>query len=182
MRKILVAVAEGTEEMEAVITVDVMRRAGWDVTVAAISSGPVTCSRKVKLLPDCEWREIDPLEYDALVIPGGAPGVERLSRNGGILETLRIFDECGKWICAICAGPLALQAAGILKQQRLTCHPAVKEDLNTGMWIDEPVVCDGKLITSQGPGTCFEFALTIVSTLENPAAARKIARGMVFEF
>ncbi|MGD9874299.1 MAG: DJ-1 family glyoxalase III [Kiritimatiellia bacterium] len=182
MHKILIAVAEGSEEMEAVITVDVMRRAGWEVTVAAIAPGPVICSRKVKLLPDREWREIDPLEYDALVIPGGAPGVDRLMKDGGVLETLRIFDECGKWICAICAGPLVLQAAGILKKQRLTCHPAVKEDLHTGMWMDEPVVRDGNLITSQGPGTCFEFALTIVSTLENPSAAQKIARGMVFEF
>ena len=182
MRKVLIAIAEGTEEMETVITTDVLRRAGWEIAIASISPAPVTCSREVRIVPDCEWREADPLEYDALVIPGGAPGVERLMKDGRVLEALRIFDECGKWICAVCAGPLVLQAAGILKNQRLTCHPAVKEDLHAGIWLDEPVVRDGHLITSQGPGTCFDFALSIVSALENPDAARKIARGMVFEF
>jgi 4-methyl-5(b-hydroxyethyl)-thiazole monophosphate biosynthesis len=178
MPNVLIPLANGVEEMEAVIMIDVLRRAQWKVVTAGIDDGVVTASRGVRLVPDQPWANLDPSEFDVLMIPGGGPGVERLLKEPRFLETIREFSRAGKWIGAICAAPLTLQAAGILQGKRVTCHPAVAASLTATPRLDDRVVVDGHLVTSQGPGTSMEFALTLVRLVDGTEKARSLAQSM----
>ncbi len=164
--KVLMPWADGMEEMEAVIVTDVLRRAGWQVVTAGLRDRPVVASRGVRLLPDAVWAAVCGDDFDMLVIPGGAEGVRRLCADASVLETVRLFQRRDGWIAAICAGPMLLEAAGVLAGRRVTAHPAV-----AGGWVSvrgtqTPVVRDGRLLTSQGPGTALLFALTLVACIE----------------
>ena len=174
--KTLIPWADGVEEMEAVILTDVLRRAGWTVVTAGLKPGPVSAARGVRLLPDRLWDEISPSDFDALVLPGGALGTRNLSEHEGVRAAVRAFDSAGKLLAAVCAAPLVLQAAGVLRAgRRLTSHPAVRNQLREAAWVDERVVEDGHWVTSQGPGTCFEFALALVARVEGPRRAAALA-------
>jgi 4-methyl-5(b-hydroxyethyl)-thiazole monophosphate biosynthesis len=179
MPTVLVPVTHGTEEMEAIITVDVLRRAQWTVVVAGVDNGLITAARGVRLMPDKAWREINPQDFDILMIPGGGPGVERFLQFEPLLETIRQFHHDGKWIGAICAAPLTLQAAGILTGKKATCHPGVTARLTSTPRLNKPTVVDGRIVTSQGAGTTFEFALTMIQLVEGPEKARAIADSIV---
>lgn len=180
MPEVLVPLAHGTEEMEAVIIIDILRRAEWTVTVTGIEQGLLTASRGVRLLPDKHWREINPSDFDILVIPGGGPGVEKFLKFKPLLDTILQFYQAHKWVAAVCAAPLTLQAAGILDGKKATCHPAVESRMTVTPRLTEPTVVDGHIVTSQGAGTTFDFALTLVSLVDNPVKAQAIAAGIVF--
>ena len=175
----LVPLADGVEEMEAVIVIDVLRRAGWNVVAAGVSASQVRASRGVGLLADAVWEAVTPMDYDILVIPGGGPGVKNLCRHKGVLDAIRTFRDAGKPLAAICAGPLVLQEAGILDGVQVTCHPGAADELTATGRREERVVVDGKIVTSQGPGTAFEFALAILTLVDGPEAARAVAPGLV---
>lgn len=179
MASVLIPLADGVEEMEAVILIDVLRRAGLEVVTAGLTTKPVTASRGVRLVPDRNWDELQPAAFDILAIPGGAEGVNRLKADSRILTAVRAFDQQGKWIAAICAGPLVLQQAGILAGRRVTCHPGVEDQLTATTRLADRVVVDARLITSQGPGTSFEFALTIVRCAVNAGKAISLSKAMV---
>lgn len=179
MPTVLVPLANGVEEMEAVIVIDVLRRAQWTVTAAGLDEGVIVASRGVRLVPDKPWSEIEPDAFDILMIPGGAGGTARLKADVRVLDVVRAFDRAGKPIGAVCAGPLVLQAAGILAGRRVTCSPAVTERLTVTPRLTDRVVVDGHLITSQGPGTSFEFALAMVRLVDGDAKADALAKGMV---
>lgn len=174
--KVVVPIASGYEEMEAVIIVDVLRRAGWQVTVAALEEEPVVASRGVKLSADCRWDDLVLADQDGLILPGGLGGTERLCSHVGVQAALRDFVERDRWVGSICAAALALHTAGVLEGRVFTCYPGVEKSLPTDVQpIDERVVVDGKLITSQGPGTAFDFALAWIEaceSLEKAAAIR----------
>ena len=114
-----------------------------------------------------------------LVIPGGYDGVMALAKDARLLATVRTFMANGKWVAAICAGPLVLQAAGVLKGRRVTCHPGVASELTQTPRLNERVVVDGRLITSQAPGTAFEFALELIRAVEGDQKADELAKSMV---
>lgn len=179
MTKALIPLAEGCEEMEAVIVVDTLRRAGWDVTTAGLEPGLVTASRGVMLQPDTTWNAVDPTDFDLLIMPGGGPGTARLKADVRVLETARVFAAAGKWLAAICAAPLVLHAAGVLEGRKATCYPGVEEGLDGVAWLDDRVVVDGHIVTSRGPGTAFEFALALIRLLEGETAARSVGEGML---
>ena len=179
MTTALVPLADGVEEMEAVIIIDTLRRAKWTVTPVAIGDATVTASRGVRLVADMTWETIQPLDYDVLIIPGGAPGVARLSAHPGVLTAIRDFHAAAKPIGAICAGPLVLQAAGILAGRHVTCHPGVARELTATQRRADRVVHDGNLITSQAPGTAFEFVLAILAAVDGPDAVAGVAPGLV---
>lgn len=182
MIRALIPIADGCEEMEVVIVADTLRRAGWDVVLAGLHGNtPVTASRKVKLIPDCPWEKLDLLSFDLLVIPGGASGTQALCKHDGVQETLRIFDIEEKWIGAICAGALALHRAGILDGRAFTCFPGIEKEMHRTDRSNERVVIDRNLITSQGPGTAFAFALKLIELIEHPAAAEKVRTGLLCE-
>jgi 4-methyl-5(b-hydroxyethyl)-thiazole monophosphate biosynthesis len=181
MIRALIPIADGCEEMEAVIVADTLRRAGWDVVLAGLNgTAPITASRKVKIIPDARWEELDLLSFDLLVLPGGAGGTKALCEHDGVQETIRIFDIEEKWIAAICAGPLALHKAGVLKGRAFTCFPGVEKEMRRADRSDDAVVVDRNLVTSQGPGTAFAFALKLIELLDNPAAAEKVRSGLIY--
>ncbi len=183
-KKALVVLAPGAEEMETVIPVDVMRRAGIRVTLAGLEGpGPVTCSRGVVLVPDEGLEEAKAKgPYDLVALPGGSGGAKALAASRAVREILAEQDREGRWVGAICAGPLALEAAGVIRGRAFTCHPAAREELQgAGGWTARPVVRDGNLVTSQGPGTAFPFALTLVEALLGREAAEKVAGPMLIE-
>jgi protein DJ-1 len=177
----LVLLAQGSEEMEAVISIDVLRRGGIEVTVAGVEgAGPVRCSRGVTITPDTALESIDG-EFDVLVLPGGAEGAKRLAASSRVGELLREQERTGRWVAAICAAPLALQAHGVFEHYQLTSHPSVKSQLESwGDYSEHPVVADRKLITSRGPGTAFPFALRILGTLTNAQRMVEVRAPMMF--
>lgn len=179
MPRALVPLADGVEEMEAVIIIDTLRRGKWEVVSAAVTPAPITASRGVCLLPDQPWSSINPLDFDILVIPGGAAGTRVLMATPSVLDAVREFRQRGKPVAAICAGPLVLQAAGVLNGIRATCHPGVAKELTATPRLTDRVVVDEGIITSQGPGTSFEFALVILRHLDGPAAADAVAAGLI---
>jgi len=178
--KVLIPLADGCEEMEAVILTDVLRRAGWEVVTAGLSGENVTASRGVKLVPDQAWEDINPNDFDMLLLPGGMDGTYALCEHDGVQNALRNFDANGKWIGAICAAPLALCKAGVLTNRAYTCYPGIEKEIGEDFqrWEDR-VVVDGNLITSQGPGTAFEFALKIIEVGETRGAADRVRKGLL---
>jgi len=182
MIKALVPLAQGCEETEAVAVIDTLRRAGWNVTSAAVGGKTtITASRGVTLIADAKWEELDLLEFDALILPGGAGGTQVLCKDDGVQEALRIFNIKEKWIGAICAAPLALHTAGILKGRRFTCYPGTEKQMSRTDRSDDRVVVDHNLITSQGPGNAIEFALKLIEEIDGPSAAAQVADGMLVQ-
>ena len=178
--KALVPIADGSEEMEAVIIIDTLRRAGWSVTVAGIGGEVIEASRGVRLVPDLPWEAVDPDDYDVLLLPGGWNGTLTLRDHEGVKAALRAFAESGRWYGAICAAPLVLHAAGLLEGRRFTCYPGVEKELPSHFERSEDkVVVDGRMITSQGPGTAFEFALRAIAECDDPARAEEVRRGLL---
>ncbi|MBN2704434.1 MAG: DJ-1/PfpI family protein [Pontiellaceae bacterium] len=177
--KALLPIADGSEEMEAVILIDTLRRARWEVVVAGLSAGPITASRGVKLVPDAAWEQINPADFDILILPGGTGGTNVLMKHAGVQQALRDFHADGKWIAAVCAAPRALNEAGLLEGRRFTCYPGVEETMPQLTRSDDSVVVDGRLITSQGPGTSFEFALRIIAECDRPAVSDEVRRGLL---
>jgi len=181
MTKALVPLAEGAEEMECVIVIDTLRRANWEVTLASIADtpSPVLCSRGVRIIPDTTWQTVKRDAFDMLILPGGNDGARHLAEDPRILETVQRFASTGKIVAAICAAPLVLQSAGILEGRHATCHPLVAEKLTAPTRLDDPVVCDGNIVTSQGPGTAFVFALTLIRLVDGTTAAATVADGLI---
>ena len=178
--KALVPIANGSEEMEAVIIIDTLRRAQFDVTVASLTPGTIEASRKVKLVGDATWDEIDPNDYDILLLPGGFGGTEAFMKHAGVQQAIKDFNAAGKWIGSICAAALALNEAGVLEGKRFTCYPGVEQKLPADVQpVDEIVVVDGHLITSQGPGTAFEFALKVIAECASPNKSAEVRAGLL---
>lgn len=179
MQRVLVPLADGVEEMEAVIVVDMLRRAEWHVLTVGLKPGTVTAARGTRLPPDGVWDKIDPGLFDMLVIPGGARGVAALRGDPRVVAAVRAHAGHGKWTAAVCAGPLVLHDAGILAGRHATCYPGCAAELVGARYVDEPVVVDGNVVTSQGAGTTFAFALTLVALVAGASKAQALARAIV---
>lgn len=175
MTNVLIPLAQGCEELEAVTVADILRRAGIRVITAGLESGPVRASRGMVLVPDTTLDEALQHGYDMIVLPGGMPGSEHLKNDARMIAVMREMAAGGKYIAAICAAPMALHAAGLLEGKRATSFPGVLDALpGTHRYVDERVVVDGHIVTSKGPGTALDFALTLVELL-----AGKIRRDAV---
>ena len=179
-KNVCVLVADGSEEMEVVITVDVLRRAGISVFLAGVGEETrmVTTSRGVRIAPDGAWDPAEATRFDALVIPGGIGGTQAMRQDESVKQAVREFMLAGKIVASICAGPTVLHDAGVLAGKSYTSHPGSRAELTAGTWMDQPVVRDGNLITSQAPGTAFAFALALIEMLDTPEMAQKVATGM----
>lgn len=180
MANVLIPLANGVEEIEAVTIIDVLRRAQWTVVAAGMSDGVITASRGVRLVPDKPWQDVEPDDFDVLLLPGGSAGTQALQSNRDILETIRNFIRQEKIVGAICAAPLVLQAAGIMAGREATCHPAVRDRMKAPRLLDDPVVISGNVITSQGPGTTIDFALAVIEMMDGQEASEAVAEGLVF--
>ncbi len=161
MIKILVLLAEGFEESEAIVPIDVWRRAGFDVTTMALQGTQVTSSHHITVLAD---RPFDPeVDFDVLFLPGGGVGTENLRQDPRVIDLIMRAHVDHKWLTAICAAPTVLGAAGVLANKWVTSHPTMKdsETLNGAFYREDPVVIDGKIITSRGVGTALTFAFAV---------------------
>lgn len=179
-KRVLVMLAPGAEEMEATIIVDVLRRGELDVVLAGVEGPqPVKCSRGVRLVPDVGLVELLPVlelgGFDAVVLPGGTDGAEYLAASPLVGRILTDQWRAGRLIGAVCAAPLALAAHGIATGSDVTCYPSLRARLDdTHVWHDQRVVVAGHLVTSQGPGTTFEFALTLIKELAGSEVAERV--------
>ncbi|KAM0003168.1 putative protein/nucleic acid deglycase DJ-1, class I glutamine amidotransferase [Helianthus debilis subsp. tardiflorus] len=179
--KILVPVADGSEEMEAIIIIDVLRRAKANVVVASVGDKlEILASRKVKLVADMLLDEAAKQSYDLIVLPGGLGGAQAFANSETILKLLKKQSESDRYYGAICASPaLVLEPHGLLKGKKATAFPAMCEKLSDRSEAESRVVVDGKLITSRGPGTTFEFSLAIVEKFLGHEKALEIAKAML---
>lgn len=172
--KVLVPLAEGFEEIEFTAIVDILRRAGINVTIAGLKQGLIEGARNVKVMPDTTIDKINAADFDAIVLPGGNPGFVNLGKDQRVLRLIQEMDKAGKYICAICGAPSVLSKAGVIKGRKATIYPGIAEMLRDATHVNERVVVDGKLITSQGPGTALEFALKLVEALAGEEKTKKI--------
>jgi 4-methyl-5(b-hydroxyethyl)-thiazole monophosphate biosynthesis len=181
--RVLIPLADGVEELEAVTVIDVLRRGNIEVVSAALGDVlSVKGSRGVTLLADATWASLDLSGFDALVLPGGGKGTEALSEDPRIEEAVIAFHEAGKIVAALCAAPTVLAQAGILEGRRATCYPTCAEQLGDAYDDGAPVIADGTIITSQGPGTAMLFALVLVQHLAGDETAQRVADGLLTSF
>jgi 4-methyl-5(b-hydroxyethyl)-thiazole monophosphate biosynthesis len=178
--KVLVPIADGTEEIEAVCIIDVLRRAGAEVVVASVGNLQVTASRGVKIVADCLITDCMDGVFDLVVLPGGIPGAEHLRDSPELKTLLRRQREENRWYGAICAAPaVVLETHGLLEGTRATGHPAYMDGLAAEHRDEGRVVVDGRCVTSRGPGTALEFSLELVARLFSPEHAEAVAAPMV---
>lgn len=180
MKKVLVPLAPGFEELEAVTIIDLLRRASIEVTVAGLDEDVITGSRGTRLLPDKKLENASSSAYDMIVLPGGLPGADNLNSDSRIHELLQQMATSGRYIAAICAAPKVLASAGLLENKKMTSYPgsvsgAEAEGMhNTG----KAVVVDGNIITSRGPGTAMDFALQLIQLLEGDSVRKQVEDGL----
>lgn len=179
MATVLVPLANGCEELEAVTIIDLLRRAGIEVVTAGLEHEPVKASRGVVLVPDTDIDSALQRDYDMVVLPGGGPGAERLQQDARITDLLRRMADSGKFTAAICAAPRVLAHAGLLAGKRATAYPGILDGGGDFQLQPEPVVTDGKIITSRGPGTAMDFALTLIETLAGRDKRDEVEKGLV---
>ena len=181
--KALILLAPGFEDLEAIATIDILRRAGVQVHTIALHEHEVSGARGVTVVTDSNLGLLDETRtYDAIVLPGGQPGANNLAADSRVLKRLQEQSRAGRWIGAICAAPKVLAAANLLKGHRITHFPGALTDAEAqGVEVvDEAVVVDGKLVTGRGPGVAIDFALALVEQLEGreirDAVEAKLAR------
>ncbi|MCR4286649.1 MAG: DJ-1/PfpI family protein [Deltaproteobacteria bacterium] len=179
MKKVLVPLAPGFEEIEAVAIIDILRRAGADVTVAGTVDSPITGQNRMKLHADISLDSINPSSFDMVVLPGGGVGTENLKKDARVKKAVEELFSKNKAVAAICAAPTVLSAIGITKDRTITSYPGARAGLKAKKISDERVVVDGNIITSQGPGTAIEFALKLVETLFGKDKAREVSEAVI---
>ena len=180
MPKVLVPLAQGCEELEAVTIIDILRRANVEVVTAGLDGKPVKASRGVTLVPDTTLDEaLRAKDYDMVALPGGMPGADHLGADKRLTALLVEMAGAGKFVAAICAAPKVLAQAGLLDGKRATSYPTMLEPFakvkNTGA----PVERDGNILTGRGPGTAMDFALALVEALCGKSVRDKTEQPLV---
>ena len=182
MASVLVPLAQGCEELEAVTIIDLLVRAGVEVTSAGLQPGPVKASRGVVITPDTTLDQALQRDYDMVVLPGGLPGADHLNNDPRIQALVKKMAENGRYTAAICAAPRVLANAGVLSVKQATSYPGHldKMGLEDVEYRQEAVVQDGKVITSRGPGTAMAFALTLIENLVGREKRDEVAAGLLY--
>ncbi len=181
MKKVLIPLAQGCEELEAVTIIDLLRRAGIEVITAGLDDKTVTASRGVRLIPDVQLDDVMQQEFDMLVLPGGLPGADHLDADRRIHTLLKKLSEGGGYTAAICAAPKVLAHTGLLDGKAATGYPGVLDgmELSSTEISQDAVVIDGKVITSRGPGTSMAFALTLIAQLLGEEKRSEVEQALV---
>ena len=181
MPRALVAISEGSEELETIGIVDILRRGKVHVTLASVDHHKsVKCCKGTTLTADSLLKDVSEEVFDAVVLPGGLPGAEHLRDSKPLLKLLQKQKEEGRIYAAICASPAVVFAHHhLLEGLQATCYPSFKEKIDK--YVDEKVVVSENCITSQGPGTVIEFALQLVESLCGKATRNSVAKGMIFQ-
>jgi protein deglycase len=181
MPKVLVPLAQGCEELEAVTIMDLLHRANVDVVSAGLDAEPVAASHGARLIPDTPLETVLQDDFDMVVLPGGLPGADHLGQDDRLVDLLKDMAGRNKWVCAICAAPRILAHAGLLDGKRATGYPGFLEQKDwpavtcTGGAVER----DGKIITSRGPGTAMDFALELIEALQGQETRNTVEDGLV---
>ena len=179
MKRVLVPLADGFEDIEAVSVIDILRRGGVEVVTAALAPEPSALSAHgIRMGTDALLEEVLNDCWDAIVLPGGGQGTANLMACEPLAERLRRQKESGGFVCAICAAPTVLAAAGVIENEDVTCYPSCAEDMGR-LVVSVPAVADGQIITGQGPGAAMTFAFAVLMGLAGEETANEVAEGMV---
>lgn len=180
-KRVLVPLAPGFEETEAIAVVDLLRRAEIEVVVAGTIPGPVEGSHGIRVVADASLEEVEGSgeSFDLVVLPGGQPGTRNLAADPRVIRILRATAAAGRPVAAICAAPSILAQAGLLAGKKATSHPSVRDLLDPARYSLSDVVVDGGVVTSRGAGTAVAFGLKLVEVLEGVDRAHEIAERIV---
>ena len=183
MASVLVPLAQGCEELEAVTIIDLLARAGVEVVSAGLTHGTVKASRGVVITPDTTLDEALKRDFDMIVLPGGLPGADHLSEDPRIQILIKKMAAEGHYIAAVCAAPKVLLTAGVLAGKQATSYPGSLDGMDTSNidYREDSVVQDGKVITSRGPGTAMAFTLTLIENLLGREKRDEVARGLLYD-
>lgn len=180
MKKVALFLANGFEEIEALATVDILRRAQIPVeTISVSDTETVTGAHNVPVIADKIFQEADFSEVEVLVLPGGMPGAKHLNEHEGLKKLITKFNGEGKQIAAICAAPMVLGGLGLLKGKRATCYPGFEPELTGAQVVSENVVVDGNITTGRGPGLAFDFALRLVEQIAGLKIRQETQNGLL---
>ena len=175
MKRAVVFLADGFEEIEGLTAVDFMRRAGIEVITASVmKTKRIVGAHNIELYADEMAEDIDFEKIDMLVLPGGLPGADYLRKNEIVIKQCSDFAKCNKYVAAICAAPRVLGKLGILKGKRATCYPGFEKYLKGAICTDSPIEIDSNIITGKGPGAATQFALALIEALCGKTTAKKI--------
>ena len=179
MKKVIIFLAEGFEEIEAISIIDTLRRAEITVTTASITNDKIVKgAHNIEVKTDKLFDEVDFGNYDLIALPGGMPGAKNLNEHEGLKEQIKIFAK-DKMIAAICAAPMILGGMGLLKGKRATCYPGFEPELIEAIVTHEPVTVDGNIVTGKGPAFALQFSLQLVEILAGKASRDEVANGML---
>ena len=183
MKKVLILISKGFEEIEAVSAIDVMRRGGLDVTIAAVGGNDlvVAGANGIKILADYFLRELDLSSFIAIVLPGGYANAMTLAKDELAQMVIKKFHSDGLLVAAICAAPLALDAAGIIKDN-YTCYPGCEAGIQNGVYTENTVELASNVLTSRGPGTAICFGLAIVENLLGEEVMNNVKKGLLASY
>lgn len=181
MARVLVPLADGFEEIEAMSIIDILRRANIEVVIAGLHDGHIESARGVKVIPDTTIDKVNADDFDMIVLPGGQPGTDNLNKDERVKKLIQDFYNKGKLTGAICAAPYVLANAGILHGKKATSYPTYKEKLGDVNYLEDAVVEDSNVLTSRGPATAACFAFKIVEKLAGKEKAEQIQQGMLFK-
>jgi len=180
MKKVALFLANGFEEIEALATVDILRRAQIPVETISISDEKtVTGAHNVTVIADKTFQGADFSDVEVLILPGGMPGAKNLNEHEGLKQLITQFNGEGKQIAAICAAPMVLGGLGLLKDKRATCYPGFEAELTGAKTTGESVVVDGDITTGRGPGLVFEFALRLVEQIAGIKTRQEVQNGLL---
>jgi len=181
-KKVLILLAEGFEETEAVVPADILKRAEVEVVIAGVGSATVTGAHGISFRADKVFDGYD-AAMDAVILPGGMPGAENLASSANVRDTLIKMNSAGKLVAAICASPaVVLEPAGILKGRKATCYPGMEKAFSSDVtFLKDRVVVSGNVITSRGPATAFDFGLKLAEILAGAPKAGMVAEQMLYK-
>ena len=176
---VIIVLANGFEETEAIGTADVLKRVGFQVLLAGLNETVVTSSAGTRVQADLLFKDADLTAAAALVLPGGLPGATNLRDSQAVIDALRFMNDSGKVVAAICAAPIVLERAGLSKGKRVTGYPGTNQGLPNLVYTGSRTECDGNIVTGKGPGVSFEFGARIAAALgADPAKINAVLDGM----
>lgn len=179
MKKVIVPLAQGFEEIEAIASIDVLRRANIEIITVSLGDLKVKGAHDIVVLADKSIDEIDVNELDGILLPGGMPGSTNLRDDERVINIVKSLNENGKLISAICAAPIVLEKAGVLKGRKATSYPGFDEEMSSCNYTDDRVVVDNNVITGKGPGAALEFVLEVVNYLVGEETVNRLKEEMI---
>jgi len=179
MKKACILLAKGFEEIEALTVVDVLRRLDIECIICSTDTLEVTGAHRITVIADRLMNEMNFKDYETIILPGGMPGASNLKTDRRVIARIQEFDKAGKFIAAICAAPIVLKEAGILKGRTITSFPGFREEFKDSHYVDDAVVLDKNILTSRGPGTALEFAFAIAENMTDSNMVNKVKHSMI---